>query len=749
MLKQSSLLLIFVSILFLNFNTFSQADPCLSSSTFKIVVLGSSTAAGSGPSTSDSAWVNRYRNHLQSINPGNEVVNLAVGGYNTYRIMPTGFVPPASRPNPNPAKNITAALAESPDAIIVNMPSNDVAANYTYTEQMFNLDTIVQIANAASVPIWICTTQPRNFSAAQAQLQWDLKDSILAIFSPFAIDFWSVLALPNYLPDPIYDSGDGVHLNDAGHAIMEDRVIATGILQYIYTPLANPDPAILSIHPDNISVCGDSTTLFSLNTLNFGPNDSVPITVSFEASHNTLGIIGSDSYVYSQGLINCEIDTLDFSFNSFEAGNYTVSAVISSGTNSVTTNDTIVYQFSTSGHPTWLAIDDTLCESDYALLSVVADPSDTVLWYSDMTNPTPIAYGNSFMTPMLSSTTDWYAEVVRGELHYSDNIFSTNQSNINFNGTMFDLVGHENIEVDSFDVKINSLGTQSIEVYKKTGSHLGFELTPSAWTLVDVVTVQVLDANVQTHVPFTSFSMAPDDTVGIYLRMTNSSSNLSYQNSGSVITRSTNELTMITGSSVNFGYTTAYHPRDWNGRVYYHHGERLTGDCSSGRFPVTAHINDFPFESIQDTIIDILDTIMVTATTGMSSYQWSDGSTGDALEFVASNYGVGIHHITVSAYDSLGCFHEESVIVAVADLVSLDEKMLHLSAYPNPTTGTLHFSDPNIDFVEIFTLSGQQLKTVKPISGEIDLSEYDSGFYLLNVHLEDRTRVVKILKENH
>ncbi|MBN1481412.1 hypothetical protein EH223_03505 [candidate division KSB1 bacterium] len=36
--------------------------------TFRIVILGSSTAAGTGPSRSDSAWVNRYRRYVKNIN---------------------------------------------------------------------------------------------------------------------------------------------------------------------------------------------------------------------------------------------------------------------------------------------------------------------------------------------------------------------------------------------------------------------------------------------------------------------------------------------------------------------------------------------------------------------------------------------------------------------------------------------------------------------------------------------------------
>ena len=59
----------------------------------RIVVLGSSTAAGAGVSDSNRAWVNQYRTYLQSIDPTNTVTNLAKGGYTTCAIMPTGTDP--------------------------------------------------------------------------------------------------------------------------------------------------------------------------------------------------------------------------------------------------------------------------------------------------------------------------------------------------------------------------------------------------------------------------------------------------------------------------------------------------------------------------------------------------------------------------------------------------------------------------------------------------------------------------------
>ena len=203
---------------------FSQVDDCIKINQFRVVVIGSSTAAGAGASTPDSAWVNRYRAHLQSINPANEVINLAVGGYNTYRLMPSDNMPPDNRPLPDTLRNVTAALAQSPDGIIINLPSNDAASGWTAAEQLDNFETIVQTAKAANVPIWVCTTQPRNFGQSMVDVQLEVRDSINARYGDFALDFWSGTASFDSRLDSIYDSGDGVHLNDWGHRLLFEVV---------------------------------------------------------------------------------------------------------------------------------------------------------------------------------------------------------------------------------------------------------------------------------------------------------------------------------------------------------------------------------------------------------------------------------------------------------------------------------------------------------------------------------------------
>ena len=119
--------LLVLAFLFGMNSLFSQVthNPCISGASFKVVVLGSSTAAGTGPSHPDSTWVNKYRATLQLINPQNEVINLAVGGFSTYKIMPNSFVTPSNRPSVDTLKNITKALSVHADYIVEKQPSND------------------------------------------------------------------------------------------------------------------------------------------------------------------------------------------------------------------------------------------------------------------------------------------------------------------------------------------------------------------------------------------------------------------------------------------------------------------------------------------------------------------------------------------------------------------------------------------------------------------------------------------------
>ncbi len=190
----------------------------------RIVVIGSSTAAGQGVDDPDSAWVERYRRFLARVHPASEVINLAVSGYSTYQLQPTGFRTPPGRPLVDSKHNISTALALRPSAIIVNVPSNDAVSNFTILEQSENYERLAAEAARANVPIWVSTTQPRDIDGGQQQNLITMRDWIRDRFAAHALDFWTGIALDDGSLDPRYDTGDGTHLNDDAHAVLFERV---------------------------------------------------------------------------------------------------------------------------------------------------------------------------------------------------------------------------------------------------------------------------------------------------------------------------------------------------------------------------------------------------------------------------------------------------------------------------------------------------------------------------------------------
>lgn len=213
----------------------------------KIVVLGSSTAAGSGPSIKDSAWVWRYRDYIFQHDTRFEVTNLAKGGYTTYNLLPDGTSIPATVNQViDTARNISKAISLEPNAIIINLPSNDAARSYPVTDQLANYDEIFNLAAEKDIPVWLTTPQPRQFQdSVRINIQLELLDSTFSRYGVFAIDFWNGFATSDHQPNSIFDSGDGVHLNDTAHFIFLNRVLDAGVTNYL---LEQKDSLVSSVN---------------------------------------------------------------------------------------------------------------------------------------------------------------------------------------------------------------------------------------------------------------------------------------------------------------------------------------------------------------------------------------------------------------------------------------------------------------------------------------------------------------------
>ena len=197
-----------------------------------IVVLGSSTAAGTGANPYDSSWAGRlqlhYRQNTNVGDPDTVVTNLALGGQYTFSIMPTGYIFPNGYPQVNTARNITQAISLNPDVIIINLPSNDQVWPFPNWQSMNNFRTIYNEAQLNNKRCFISTTQPVNHSNLNVRDSLrKMVDSIKNNFGYFAIDFWTPLASPTGDSSIRADlNSDGTHVNNLGHRLLFQQVIA-------------------------------------------------------------------------------------------------------------------------------------------------------------------------------------------------------------------------------------------------------------------------------------------------------------------------------------------------------------------------------------------------------------------------------------------------------------------------------------------------------------------------------------------
>jgi hypothetical protein len=143
----------------------------------------------------------------------------------------------------------------------------------------------------------------------QILLQTSCRDSIISRYGNFAIDFWSTIADTNNWIDSQYDCGDGIHLNDAGHAVLYNRVKQSSVLEEI--------------------VKGKIPKVFL-------GNDTSVISIILDAGYN------SSSYLWSDASVS---QYLQLPNNVYNGNSWHTISVIVTDSNSCINSDTIKVNF--------------------------------------------------------------------------------------------------------------------------------------------------------------------------------------------------------------------------------------------------------------------------------------------------------------------------------------------------------------------------------------------------------------------
>ena len=316
---------------------------------WKIVVLGSSTAYGTGASTSDSSYVSKYCAYLKRKNPLNNIINYGIPAYKTYQnLRPTGYVPPIDRPYPNTDFNISAALLVNPDAIIINMPSNDAANNYTLAEQQANFEATMRIADSLKIPVWVTTSQPRLYmSTDQMTNLRNFRTWVLTRFAEKAVDFWDGIANEDGTIASQYYY-DYVHVNNSGHEEFYKRLKRECILD----TLANRYLGKLTVNAGSDVTINLPTSIYNLQ----GVATSTNATIS---SITWNKISGPSTYRFSAS------SSLSNQVSNLSKGNYLFELVVSDSKNNIVRDTISINVICGSTSTTYSTTNVSLCSYSF------------------------------------------------------------------------------------------------------------------------------------------------------------------------------------------------------------------------------------------------------------------------------------------------------------------------------------------------------------------------------------------------
>lgn len=155
----------------------------------------------------------------------------------------------------------------------------------------------------------------------------------------------------------------------------------------------------------------------------------------------------------------------------------------------------------------------------------------------------------------------------------NSNLVTFYSSNNAQRGHMFDINAANCVTILCFEMNF-SAGTSNVDIYTKTGTHVGFQTTPGAWTLIGSATnVTSAGVNLPTAIPINVNQLiAAGATRAFYItRTTAGGPTVAYTNGtavGNVLASDAN-ITLREGTGKEYLFSTNYTPRQFNGRVFY------------------------------------------------------------------------------------------------------------------------------------------------------------------------------------
>lgn len=140
-------------------------------------------------------------------------------------------------------------------------------------------------------------------------------------------------------------------------------------------------------------------------------------------------------------------------------------------------------------------------------------------------------------------------------------------------GVMFDVVALQGITITNVDHHLYVGANSTVEIYGKSGSHVGSQDTPGDWVLLGTASnlVSVGDG-IGTPIPINlNIALSSGDIYSLYITTTSVPAGSTYTGGttlGAVYAQDAN-LQILEGRGKNYPFGLNFVPRVWNGTIHY------------------------------------------------------------------------------------------------------------------------------------------------------------------------------------
>jgi len=192
-------------------------------------------------------------------------------------------------------------------------------------------------------------------------------------------------------------------------------------------------------------------------------------------------------------------------------------------------------------------------------------------------------------------------------------------------GAMFDVMAINELTINSFDVNLDTGITDDIEVYYKSGTHIGSETTPGDWTLIGTATgITSAGDGLPTPLNLTlGQTVAAGETAAFYVTTTGGGMNYTDGSTVGNTFASDDNLEFYEGSGAAYPFGSfIVAPRVFNGNIIYEVGPQIDNnvnfDCSMlGENEVEVFVTDDSgnFSSCTATVnvVDVTAPVIICA----------------------------------------------------------------------------------------------------------------------------------------